>query len=153
MIAARIKALRSQYNMTQKELAAKLNLTPKMISFYELSERFPPHDIICKLADIFVVSTDYLLGKTDDPTPQDAKKEPPSKEEAKLLRLYDKANADDKAIINLTLKKYDEPVVAIAARGNGGVHIIKSSEAERLIRADDELNEEGMLLNAEEDKF
>ena len=65
MIDKRIKKLRIENNLTQKDLAISLNLTPKMISFYELRQRTPPSDIILKLADIFNVSTDYLLGRTD----------------------------------------------------------------------------------------
>lgn len=63
MIGDRIKELRKEKDVTQKELATFLGLTPKMISFYEKEERFPPHDIILKLSDFFDVSTDYLLGK------------------------------------------------------------------------------------------
>ena len=65
MIAKRIKELRTQKNLTQKELAVLISLTPKMISFYELGQRIPPSDIIIKLAKIFAVSTDYLLGETN----------------------------------------------------------------------------------------
>lgn len=61
MIDKKIKELRLKNNLTQKELASFLNLTPKMISFYELGERTPPMDIVLKLADYFKVSTDYLL--------------------------------------------------------------------------------------------
>lgn len=64
-IGGRIKELRLLNNLTQKELANKLGLTPKMISFYENSERTPPIDIILKLVSIFDVSSDYLLGLTD----------------------------------------------------------------------------------------
>ena len=64
MISRRIKELRLENHMTQKELSDYLNLTPKMISFYELGQRVPPSDIILKLAEKFNVSTDYLLGKT-----------------------------------------------------------------------------------------
>lgn len=66
MIGFRIKDLRIENKNTQKELAEYLGLTPKMISFYEKEERFPPHDIILKLANYFNVSTDYLLGRTDE---------------------------------------------------------------------------------------
>lgn len=62
MIEKRIKELRIENNMTQKDLADYLGLTPKMISFYELGQRVPPSDIILKLAEKFNVSTDYLLG-------------------------------------------------------------------------------------------
>jgi transcriptional regulator with XRE-family HTH domain len=65
MIGKRIKLLRTEKEVTQKELADFLSLTPKMISFYEKGERFPPHDIISKLSDYFNVTTDYLLCKTD----------------------------------------------------------------------------------------
>ncbi|MGD9678705.1 MAG: helix-turn-helix domain-containing protein [Vulcanibacillus sp.] len=41
-----------------------------MVSFYELGERFPPYDIINKLADYFNVSTDYLLGRSDIKNPE-----------------------------------------------------------------------------------
>lgn len=64
MIGKRIKLLRTEKEVTQKELADFLGLTPKMISFYEKGERFPPHDIISKLSDYFNVTTDYLLCKT-----------------------------------------------------------------------------------------
>lgn len=57
MIGKRIKLLRTEKEVTQKELADFLGLTPKM--------KFPPHDIISKLSDYFNVTTDYLLCKTD----------------------------------------------------------------------------------------
>lgn len=64
-IGNRIKMLRTKNNMTQKELSSKLGLTPKMVSFYETSQRMPPIDIILKLVTIFDVSSDYLLGLTN----------------------------------------------------------------------------------------
>lgn len=64
MLNKRIKALRLSKDLTQKELSDKLGLTPKMISFYELGDRVPPPDVLEKLADIFGVSTDYLLCRT-----------------------------------------------------------------------------------------
>lgn len=41
MIGKRIKSLRSEKEITQRELAEYLGLTPKMISFYEQEERYP----------------------------------------------------------------------------------------------------------------
>jgi len=67
IIGKRLRQLRTSAEMTQKELSQKLNLTPKMISFYEQGERVPPADILVKLADIFNVSADYLLGISDFP--------------------------------------------------------------------------------------
>ncbi len=58
----RLKQLRSNAGMTQNELANKLRVTKSVVSYYELHERTPSPEIIVKLADIFHVSTDFLLG-------------------------------------------------------------------------------------------
>ncbi len=60
--SGRLKQLRLQSGLTQLQLAQRLGLTKSMISFYELSERAPSPDILIRLARIFHVSTDYLLG-------------------------------------------------------------------------------------------
>ena len=65
-IGNRIKTLRTEYNLTQKQLADKLGLTPKMISFYESGQRIPPIDIVEKLYSIFSKSSDYLIGLSSD---------------------------------------------------------------------------------------
>lgn len=57
-----LKALRLQSGMTQKDLAAKIGVTKSVVSYYELSERSPSPEILVKLANIFHVSADYLLG-------------------------------------------------------------------------------------------
>ena len=57
-----LKELRVQAGMTQKELAARVGVTKSVISYYELSERSPSSEILIKLAKIFHVSADYLLG-------------------------------------------------------------------------------------------
>lgn len=63
----KIYELRKENNLKQKELASKLGLTPKMISFYEHGDRTPSRDVLCSLSDIFDVSIDYLLDLTNDP--------------------------------------------------------------------------------------
>lgn len=65
-IGKSIKQLRLSKYWTQKDLSKQLGLTPKMISFYEHDERIPPADILIKLSHIFNVSTDFLLGLSDD---------------------------------------------------------------------------------------
>lgn len=70
MIGKIIRELRIEKGVTQSDLSNYLGLTPKMISFYELGERFPPHDIIIKLAYYFDVSTDYILGRSDIKNPE-----------------------------------------------------------------------------------
>lgn len=58
----RLKELRIQSGLTQKQLAEQIGITKSVVSFYELRERTPSPDILVKLASIFHVSTDYLLG-------------------------------------------------------------------------------------------
>ena len=57
-----LKRLRAQEGMTQQQLADKLGVTKSVVSYYELQERYPSPEILIKLASIFHVSTDYLLG-------------------------------------------------------------------------------------------
>ena len=58
----RLKELRTQAGLTQLQLAQQLGVTKSVISFYELSERAPSPDVLIRVARIFHVSTDYLLG-------------------------------------------------------------------------------------------
>ena len=59
---AKLKELRMNKKMQQSELGNLLNLSPSTISLYESDNRKPTPEIITKVADIFHVSTDYLLG-------------------------------------------------------------------------------------------
>ncbi len=58
----RLRELRTQAGLTQLQLAQRLGITKSVVSFYELSERAPSPDVLVRLAKIFHVSTDYLLG-------------------------------------------------------------------------------------------
>ena len=58
----RLKQLRKQSGLTQKQLAKKLWVTKATIINYELYERSPSPEILIHLSEIFHVSTDYLLG-------------------------------------------------------------------------------------------
>ena len=68
MLGQRIKQLRQDNDITQKELADFLGVTPKAVSFYELGQRMPSHEMLLKLAQKFRVSTDYLLGNEETAT-------------------------------------------------------------------------------------
>ncbi|MBW4827619.1 MAG: helix-turn-helix transcriptional regulator [Clostridiaceae bacterium] len=64
-IGKRIKMLREDERLNQKELAKALNISNTTLSQYETGQRTPSDDIKIKLANFFNVSTDYLLGRTD----------------------------------------------------------------------------------------
>lgn len=58
----RLKSLRKSKHLTQKQLAAMLGVQNSIISFYETGERAPSLEMIIKTAEVFHVSTDFLLG-------------------------------------------------------------------------------------------
>lgn len=58
----KIKSLRTQRNLTQKQLADLSGVAISAISSYEAGNRYPSYDVLISLARIFHVSTDYLLG-------------------------------------------------------------------------------------------
>lgn len=62
----RLKNLRLQAGITQKQLAERLWLSKATVSYYEQSLRSPSPEILVKLSKIFKVSTDYLLGIEKD---------------------------------------------------------------------------------------
>ncbi|HBF44270.1 MAG TPA: hypothetical protein DDW16_01320 [Clostridiales bacterium] len=62
LIGKRIKELRIEKNVTQKELAKSLNLTQDSISLWENNKRIPDTMYIILLCNYFNVSADYLLG-------------------------------------------------------------------------------------------
>jgi transcriptional regulator with XRE-family HTH domain len=69
LFGERLRVLREEKNMSQEELAEAFGLGKAAISGYERGKRTPSFDLLVGLADYFQVSTDYLLGRTDDRTP------------------------------------------------------------------------------------
>ncbi|WLR54318.1 helix-turn-helix transcriptional regulator [Mesobacillus subterraneus] len=61
----RLRKLRKDNRLTQEELGSKINVTKVSISGYENGNRTPDTDTLQKIADLFDVSTDYLLGRSD----------------------------------------------------------------------------------------
>lgn len=64
----RLVQLRKSHSLTQKQLAADMQLSELAIQHYEAQRRKPAFDILIALADYFDVSLDYLVGRSDDPT-------------------------------------------------------------------------------------
>lgn len=62
----RIRDLREDSDLTQKQLAEYLNCSQQVYSNYELGQRDIPTDILIKLSRFYQVSTDYILGLTED---------------------------------------------------------------------------------------
>ena len=64
MVKNRYKELRTEFSLTQKQLAEILDLTPAAIGLYEQGRREPDLETLEKMAEYFSVSIDYLLCRT-----------------------------------------------------------------------------------------
>ena len=69
MSLKRVYDLREDNDLTQKAIAEYLSIHPNVYRRYEKGVREFPLEIVVKLADYYQVSTDYLLGRTDEQTP------------------------------------------------------------------------------------
>ena len=91
MLKDRLKSLRAEKELSQRDLASLLEMSPSTIAMYETGQREPDNETLIKIANFFQVSIDYLLGqsdirtsietiaahRTDDPTdelPEEARK-------------------------------------------------------------------------------
>lgn len=63
----RIRDLREDRDLKQRQLAEFLNCSQQVYSNYELGQRDIPTDVLIRLANFYNVSTDYILGQTNNP--------------------------------------------------------------------------------------
>lgn len=64
----RLKELRKAKGVTQKAVAQGIGITEQAYQKYEYGKHEPNHQTTIKLADYHNVSTDYLLGRSDNPS-------------------------------------------------------------------------------------
>ena len=65
IISVRIKELRTEAHLTQKQLAEKVGCNQSMVARWENGQCEPTAGSILKLSEIFGCSTDYLFGKSE----------------------------------------------------------------------------------------
>ncbi len=65
---ARLTMLRKDHHLTQGQMAEKLGISRPSYTCYELGTSSPTVATLCKIADLFEVNLDYLLGRSDDPS-------------------------------------------------------------------------------------
>lgn len=104
----RLKEIRIQRGLQQKNVAALLNCSPVTVSRYETGERDPDIETILRLCEIFGCTADYLLGRSAVPSAQ------LSPEEEDLLTAWRRATPEIRAIIDAALAPYREEDTAAA---------------------------------------
>ena len=99
----RLKELRNEKGLTQKELAKKINSTDKSIWAYENNIAVPPLDVLFKLADVFECSIDYLVSRADDFGNVSIQNSAPalSPEEQHLVDTFRKLNAKNRLHVSV----------------------------------------------------
>lgn len=65
MMKTRIRDLREDRDLTQSDISRMLNISQVAYSYYELNKRSIPLESLCKLADFYKVSVDYILYRSD----------------------------------------------------------------------------------------
>ena len=100
----RLQDLLLENNMTQKELAGKLNVNRGSVSNWVTDRRFPDQEMLIKISNEFNVTIDYLIkGKEDK---EDIKE---AKEAKELYKKYIKLNTKDKHLVDTMLSALLEP--------------------------------------------
>ena len=64
-LSTRVKQLRLDKRLRQEQVARLVGVSKGAISAYETDIRQPSYDVLIRLANLYRVSTDYLLGLTD----------------------------------------------------------------------------------------
>lgn len=112
----RLRELRLESGLTQKELANAIGSTDKNIWAYEKGVATPPIEIIIAYAEFFEVTTDFLLGVTDEfGTKYKDSNFSFSKEEFQLVEKYRALNSMNRTLVNQiidTLSTNDELVLS-----------------------------------------
>ncbi|MBP5307757.1 MAG: helix-turn-helix transcriptional regulator [Clostridia bacterium] len=100
----RIKELREEKNLSQKEVADAIKTNQSTVARWENGEHFPSGEFVIKLADLFQCTADYLLGREDDfgNISSNANLSP---DEENLLQLYRRAYGSVKNMITEDVKR------------------------------------------------
>ncbi|XQY90683.1 helix-turn-helix domain-containing protein [Metabacillus sp. HB246100] len=95
-IGQRIKSLREKHEYSQEYIGEKFGLTKYQVSRFENGKTKIDPDLINKFADFYNVSTDYIYGRTENPTPY----------YVDVLKKARKENDDKEGIIVLETEKF-----------------------------------------------
>lgn len=101
-LSEKLKELRKKTNYTQQAIACKLGINQNTYSNYEKGTRTPDNETLCRLADFYDVSVDYLLGRVE-PAAEDMA------DDARMIaRKYEKLTDKQKAFIQSAIDTWDD---------------------------------------------
>lgn len=106
-----LRVLRAQKKISQKEIGELIGVTSQAISRWENNETQPDNEALLKLAKYFNVTTDYLLGATNENLKNDKSNFDNELDEALFSKAKDLTEEEKKAVlsvINAIKKEFDE---------------------------------------------
>lgn len=118
----KLKQLRKEKGLTQRELAEKLGLGKSAIGMYESGKRTPEFETLEMICDFFNVNMDLLsdVKSTSTPAPAPKEESPLSAHEKAMVDAYKKASDKDKYTVDMVLNEYsDEDLPALAEKEKG----------------------------------
>lgn len=98
----KIRDLRINKGLKQSDLAKMLNCSPQSVSNYEVGLRDIDSATICRICEIFGCTADYLLGRSELPTPEI------SADEARFLQAYRRADSRARDMVDLALAPFTQ---------------------------------------------
>lgn len=99
MLGERIAELRKRKKLSQYDLAERLGFSRGKLANYEQGSRQPDFETLKHIADFFEVSIDYLLDRTDDPTPDNTNIKPST-----AFHDFDNITEEEKEYLETQLK-------------------------------------------------
>ncbi len=117
-----LRELREEKGLTQKELGKIINISDRVIGYYEANNRFPKDEYVLKqLADLFGVSLDYLVGRTNKRMPlEEYIAESPEAYDIQLKDLPSEAIQRVKEYVDLMRLKYKPTTQGGHSKGSTG---------------------------------
>lgn len=111
MLSSRLKHLRKINNKTQKQVADFIGITRPAFTAYEIGKREPDNKILQKIADYFEVTTDYLLGRSNEPELTEIEDKERDSEVERLLKIIESLPEDKRKKIEEDISKYGQYLI------------------------------------------
>ncbi|MFI8680440.1 helix-turn-helix domain-containing protein [Bacillus thuringiensis] len=96
MIGEKIKELRKNSKITQERLGNAIGVSKMAISYFEKGKKSPGRESLEKIADYFGVTTDYLLGRSEDPELNEEEDTVVSEEGKNIMSLIESLPEDER---------------------------------------------------------
>ncbi|HDR7611428.1 TPA: helix-turn-helix transcriptional regulator [Bacillus mycoides] len=96
MIGEKIKELRKNSKITQEQLGNAIGVSKMAVSYFEKGKKSPGRETLEKIADYFNVTTDYLLGRSEDPELNEEENKTVTEEGKNIMAIIESLPEDER---------------------------------------------------------